>query len=203
MNTCFASPRRPQWFPELHRAYALRGAELLVFPSAIGAELSAPDLDTSEAWQLAMRGQAVANGIFVAAINRVTPPVGGRRGGGGGEPEPGTLGGQRFFGRSFCCGPDGAVLCEAGQTGPVVVTAALDLGQVRTCETTTTTDIGSQTYPHLTQSLMGTDKTPPSTDKHARAGGEVASAVPAAEVSTPCRVHAFGGSRRRGGSEGW
>lgn len=108
-----------QWFPELHRIYALRGADLLVFPSAIGAEKDAPELDTSEAWQLVMRGQAVANALFVAACNRVTR----------GTAEPGPLGGQRFFGRSFVCGPDGAKR-ELG-AAPGVLVAPCDLAEAR------------------------------------------------------------------------
>ena len=112
-----------QWFPELHRIYALRGAQLLVFPSAIGAERSAPGLDTSAAWQLCMRGSAVANGTFVAAVNRVTTPAG--------AVEPGEWGGQAFFGRSFVCGPDGAVLADAGSDGACTEVVRIDLQEAR------------------------------------------------------------------------
>ena len=112
-----------QWFPELHRIYALRGAELLVFPSAIGAERSAPGLDTSDTWQLCMRGSAVANGTFVAAINRVTAPAG--------AVEPGAMGGQAFFGRSFICGPDGAVMADAGSDEARSEVVRIDLDEVR------------------------------------------------------------------------
>ncbi len=117
-----------EWFPEVHRAYALRGAELLVFPSAIGAEKDAPEIDTSEAWQIQMRGQAIANGTFVAAVNRVTPRDGehGRH-----VVEPGPLGGQAFYGRSFVCGPNGAVLGDAGSEGPAVVLVVIELADVR------------------------------------------------------------------------
>lgn len=93
-----------QWFPELHRAFTLQGAELICFPSAIGSEKGAPELDTSETWQVAMRGQAACNGTFVAAVNRVSA-----------GPEGGPLGGQAFFGRSFVCGPSGDVLVDAGR----------------------------------------------------------------------------------------
>jgi N-carbamoylputrescine amidase len=107
-----------QWFPELHRICTLKGAELICFPSAIGSEQSAPELDTSETWQVAMRGQAACNGTFVCAVNRVST-----------GSEEGPLGGQSFFGRSFVCGPSGAVLVDAGRQEGLHI-ARLELGEI-------------------------------------------------------------------------
>ena len=89
-----------QWYPEAARLMALAGAEMLVYPTAIGYESS----DTPEeqqrqrlAWQTVMRGHAVANGLPVVAVNRV-----------GHEPDPSQLtGGISFWGSSFVCGPQG------------------------------------------------------------------------------------------------
>ena len=96
-----------QWFPELARIYALRGAELIVYPTAIGSEPNAPDFDSRAAWQLVMRGHAVANGVFVAACNR--------------------WGQERvtFYGSSFICDPRGEILAEAPRDADAVITARL------------------------------------------------------------------------------
>ena len=96
-----------QWFPELARIYALRGAELIAYPTAIGSEPNAPHFDSQSAWQLVMRGHAVANGVFIAAANR--------------------WGQERvtFFGSSFICDPRGAVLAEAPRDADAVIFARL------------------------------------------------------------------------------
>ena len=104
LPTCY-----DQWFPEVARIYALNGAKLLFYPTAIGSEPEAPELDTSTAWQLVQRGHAVANGVFVAAANRV-----------GSED-------VTFFGRSFICDPMGNLLAEASRTETEVISAELDL----------------------------------------------------------------------------
>lgn len=96
-----------QWFPELARIYALRGAELIVYPTAIGSEPNAPDFDSRAAWQLVMRGHAVANGVFVAACNRW-------------GQERGT-----FYGSSFICDPRGEILAEAPRDADAVISARL------------------------------------------------------------------------------
>jgi N-carbamoylputrescine amidase len=75
-----------QWFPECARSLVLDGAELLLYPSAIGSEPGRPELDTSAPWQRVMVGHAVANTVPVAACNRV-----------------GDEDGQRFYGCSFVC----------------------------------------------------------------------------------------------------
>jgi N-carbamoylputrescine amidase len=110
-----------QWFPELARAYALQGAELLVYPTAIGSEPDHPGFDTQPLWQQVMVGHAIANGLFVIAVNRIgTEP--------GPDPEhPGLS----FYGSSFIADPYGRVLVEAPRDEPAVLVADLDLDQRR------------------------------------------------------------------------
>lgn len=98
-----------QWFPELARIYAMNGAELIYYPTAIGSEPTAPDFDSKDAWQTIMRGHAVANGMFVAACNRV-----------------GTENSVRFYGSSFICDPLGNILAEGSRDRDEVVHAVLD-----------------------------------------------------------------------------
>lgn len=95
-----------QWYPEAARLMALQGADLLIYPTAIGYESS----DTTEeqqrqrmAWQTVQRGHAVANGLPVVTVNRV-----------GHEPDPSQqTRGIQFWGTSFVCGPQGELLYEA------------------------------------------------------------------------------------------
>lgn len=95
-----------QWYPEAARLMALAGAEILIYPTAIGWEST----DTQEekdrqfgAWQTIQRGHAIANGLPVVAVNRT-----------GLEPDPsGATGGIQFWGRSFVAGPQGEILFEA------------------------------------------------------------------------------------------
>ena len=105
-----------QWYPEAARITALLGAELLVYPTAIGwhpAEKATFGTAQVDAWRTAQRAHAIANGVFVAAPNRV-----------GHEPEPGTDG-IEFFGNSFICDPIGRYLAQAG-TDPEVLVATCD-----------------------------------------------------------------------------
>lgn len=97
-----------QWFPELSRIYALNGAEFIFYPTAIGSEPDAPEIDTAESWQTVMRGQAIANGVFIAAANRV-----------GQE-------GVTFYGSSFICDPMGRILAQASRDQTEVIVAVLD-----------------------------------------------------------------------------
>ena len=98
-----------QWYPEGARLMALRGAELLIYPTAIGYESSdTPDEQQRqrEAWTTVQRGHAVANGLPLVAVNRV-----------GHEPDPsGQTYGIQFWGSSFVCGPQGEMLCRASET---------------------------------------------------------------------------------------
>ncbi|MBR6998150.1 MAG: carbon-nitrogen hydrolase [Prevotella sp.] len=98
-----------QWYPEAARLMALQGAEMLIYPTAIGYDPGdTPDEQQRQrrAWQTVMRGHAVANGLPVVAVNRV-----------GFEPSPdaGARGAQ-FWGTSFVCGPQGELLHESSET---------------------------------------------------------------------------------------
>lgn len=100
-----------QWFPELARIYAMKGAQLVVYPTAIGSEPEYPDFDSQPLWQQTMVAHAIANGIFVAAVNRV-----------------GSEGTVTFYGSSFVCDPTGRILAQATRDEPAVVVATLDFG---------------------------------------------------------------------------
>ena len=103
-----------QWYPETARSLMLEGAEILLFPTAIGAEPHDPDLDTSRMWRRAMIGHAVSNVVPVVAANRI-----------------GTEQGQRFYGHSFICDERGDILAEFGNKETGILTATLDLEQAR------------------------------------------------------------------------
>ncbi len=101
-----------QWFPELARAYSLEGADVIVYPTAIGSEPDHPDFDTEPLWEKVIVGNAIANGVFMVAVNRI------------GVEEP-----LRFYGSSFICDPYGRKLVQAPRTEPAVLVADLDLDQ--------------------------------------------------------------------------
>jgi N-carbamoylputrescine amidase len=103
-----------QWFPELARAYSIEGAEVLIYPTAIGSEPDHPDFDTQPLWQQVIVGNGIANGTFMVAINRI------------GEEPPLT-----FYGSSFISDPYGRVLVQAPRDKPAVLVADLDLDQRR------------------------------------------------------------------------
>jgi N-carbamoylputrescine amidase len=103
-----------QWYPETARSLMLQGAEILLFPTAIGTEPHDPGLDTSRLWRRAMIGHAVSNVVPVVAANRI-----------------GTEGDQRFYGHSFICDERGDILAEFGATESGIITATLDLEQAR------------------------------------------------------------------------
>ncbi|MFN9575830.1 MAG: nitrilase-related carbon-nitrogen hydrolase, partial [Gemmatimonadota bacterium] len=105
-----------QWYPEAARITALLGADILFYPTAIGwhpAEKASFGDAQVNAWRTAQRAHAIANGVFVAAANRV-----------GFEAEPGTDG-LEFFGHSFLYDPFGRPLAEAG-TVPATLVAQCD-----------------------------------------------------------------------------
>lgn len=91
-----------QWYPECARALALGGAEVLLYPTAIGSEESGED--TRDPWRRVMQGHAVANSIPVAAANRI-----------------GEESGQRFYGASFICDPRGDLCASLDETAGVLV----------------------------------------------------------------------------------
>jgi N-carbamoylputrescine amidase len=103
-----------QWFPEVARAYSLRGAEIIVYPTAIGSEPDHPDFDTEPLWEHVIRANGIANGTFMVVPNRV-----------------GTEGPVTFYGSSFISDPYGRVLVQAPRDAPAVIVADLDLDQRR------------------------------------------------------------------------
>ena len=103
-----------QWFPELARAYSLAGADVLIFPTAIGSEPDHPGFDTQPLWQQVIVGNGIANGTFMVAVNRI-----------GTEPP------LTFYGSSFISDPYGRILVQAPRDEPAVLVADLDLDQRR------------------------------------------------------------------------
>jgi N-carbamoylputrescine amidase len=99
-----------QWFPELARAYSLAGAEVIVYPTAIGSEPDHPGFDTEPLWERVITANGIANGTFMVAVNRI-----------GDEPP------LRFYGSSFVSDPYGRVLAQAPRDEPAVIVADLDL----------------------------------------------------------------------------
>ena len=108
-----------QWYPEGARLMALHGAEILIYPTAIGWESSDTVQEQSrqlDAWRTVQRGHAVANGLPVVAVNRC-----------GHEDDPsGATRGIEFWGHSFVAGPQGEILAEAG-TEPCVKVVDVDM----------------------------------------------------------------------------
>ena len=115
-----------QWYPEAARLTALRGAEVLFYPTAIGwhpSEKKEFGKKQKEAWQLAQRAHALANGVYVAGINRI-----GHEAPAGGE-------GLEFWGSSFIAAPDGSLVVEASENEEEVLIADLDLSLLNTQRT--------------------------------------------------------------------
>ncbi len=106
-----------QWYPEAARCMTLMGAELLLYPTAIGSEPQDPSVDSRDHWQICMRGHAAANLIPVVAANRV-----------GQENDDDSV--LTFYGSSFIAGPTGDLLGDAGRTQETVITARFDLDQL-------------------------------------------------------------------------
>lgn len=108
-----------QWYPEAARLMALAGAELLIYPTAIGWDMTDDNDERNrqlDAWVTVQRGHAVANNLPVIAPNRT-----------GTEPDPsGHSDGIRFWGNSFICGPQGEILARAGDSGEAVLTATIN-----------------------------------------------------------------------------
>ncbi len=114
-----------QWYPEAARLMALRGADLLIYPTAIGWDTEAPKEEQKrqyDAWQTIQRGHAVANGLPVVSVNRV-----------GYEADPsGTTSGIPFWGASFVCGPQGEILMQAPHEGEFHGVVAVSLTRSET-----------------------------------------------------------------------
>lgn len=110
-----------QWYPEAARLMALAGAEVLLYPTAIGWDRSdSADEKTRQrmAWILSHRGHAVANGLPVLSCNRT-----------GFEPSPDGNSGIQFWGSSHVLGPQGEILAEAGSEHPEILLADIDLAR--------------------------------------------------------------------------
>lgn len=114
-----------QWYPEAARLMALAGAEVLIYPTAIGWESTDPQAEKArqhDAWFTVQRGHAVANGLPVITVNRV-----------GYEPDwTGVTGGIQFWGQSFVVGPQGEVLYQASADREEVAVVDLDLSRTET-----------------------------------------------------------------------
>ena len=113
-----------QWFPECARAMALMGAEMLLYPTAIGSEPPAPGYDSQPHWEMVMRGHAAANIMPVIAANRIGTET---------APEGTSV---TFYGSSFIADHTGAVLAKASRDAEQIVLATLDLDAIAALRST-------------------------------------------------------------------
>jgi N-carbamoylputrescine amidase len=113
-----------QWFPEAARAMALMGAEVLLYPTAIGSEPTEPDYDSQPHWTTVMRGHAGANMLPVVASNRIDTEA---------APEGRSV---TFYGSSFITDATGALLAQAGRGDEGMITATVDLESAATLRRT-------------------------------------------------------------------
>lgn len=104
LPTCY-----DQWFPELARIYSLKGAEIIVYPTAIGSEPTAPDFDSEPLWEKVIVANGIMNNTFMIAVNRT-----------------GVEDRVTFYGRSFISDPLGQILVQAPRDEPAVLVAELD-----------------------------------------------------------------------------
>jgi N-carbamoylputrescine amidase len=102
-----------EWFPEVARLFALQGANIIFYPSAIGTEPDRPEYSSHKAWQTVISAHGITNGVFIAAPNRV-----------------GTEDDMTFYGHSFISDPFGEFLAEAG-TEEAILYAECQLDKVR------------------------------------------------------------------------
>jgi len=107
-----------QWFPEAARAMALKGAEILFYPTAIGSEPHDPSITSKDHWQRTMQGHAAANVMPVVASNRV-------------GVEKGERFEMTFYGHSFIAGKSGEILVEADDRSEQVIVHSFDLEAIR------------------------------------------------------------------------
>lgn len=110
-----------QWYPEAARLTALRGAEILFYPTAIGwhpSEKKEHGATQKQAWQLAQRAHALANGVYVIGVNRI------------GHEAPAGGAGLEFWGSSFVAAPDGSLIAEASEGEEEVLVVDLDLARI-------------------------------------------------------------------------
>lgn len=107
LPTCY-----DQWFPELSRIYGLKGAEIIVYPTAIGGEPTALGFDSQPMWQKVMVAQGIMSNTFIIAVNRI-----------------GTEDDLTFYGSSFISTPMGEIIAQAPRNSSAVLVAELDFGQ--------------------------------------------------------------------------
>jgi N-carbamoylputrescine amidase len=107
-----------QWFPEAARCMALMGADVLMYPTAIGSEPHDASIDSRDHWQRCMQGHAAANVMPLVASNRI-------------GVERGEKYEMTFYGSSFIAGPTGEKLVEADRTSQAILTATFDLDEIR------------------------------------------------------------------------
>jgi N-carbamoylputrescine amidase len=115
-----------QWYPEAARLTALQGAEILFYPTAIGwhpAEKAAEGASQHDAWETIQRSHAIANGCYVAAVNRI------------GTEKPAGEPGLEFWGQSFVAGTSGEILARAGAEVEETLIVPVDLARVETTRT--------------------------------------------------------------------
>ena len=136
-----------QWFPEAARAMVLQGAELLLYPTAIGSEIATPSIDSKDHWQTVMRGHAAANVVPVIASNRI-----------GSESSNGTE--ITFYGSSFITDHTGSIVECADRTSESVITAEFDLDAIR--EYRRAWGVFRDRQPDLYSSLLSLDGGAPS-----------------------------------------
>jgi N-carbamoylputrescine amidase len=111
-----------QWYPEGARLTAMQGAEVLFYPTAIGWHPGEKEVEgpaQREAWRTVQRGHAIANGVYVAAVNRV-----------GHEVPPGGGPGIEFWGSSFVADPQGLILAEASHGGEEILLARVNTARI-------------------------------------------------------------------------
>ncbi|MBT3557799.1 MAG: N-carbamoylputrescine amidase [Rhodospirillales bacterium] len=109
-----------QWFPECARSMVLQGADILLYPTAIGSELSGKAPSSNRKWQRAMQGHAAANSVIVAASNRI-----------GREQIAGSSTHLDFYGSSFIANDYGELVAEAGTDDEAVILATIDMDAMR------------------------------------------------------------------------
>ncbi len=131
-----------QWFPEAARIMVLKGAELLLYPTAIGSEINKPELDSKDHWQTVMRGHAAANVVPVIASNRI-----------GKEESNGRE--LTFYGSSFITNHCGAFVTCADKETEAVITASFDLEEIKSYRHSW--GVFRDRRPDLYQSLLSLD----------------------------------------------
>jgi N-carbamoylputrescine amidase len=109
-----------EWFPEPTRILAIKGADFVFYPSAIGSEPDNPDLDTSQTWMDAIRGHGIHNNFYVCACNRV-----------GREDAVDGSGYMEFYGRGFVSDPWGTVLAEGKRKEEDIILVELNLDEIK------------------------------------------------------------------------